>query len=297
MIITVNTNPQQTYLEVDKGTYDYDISGVVPTVASGLAAKYGVNKSRFFVNKMLETDYVPMNTSRPTFSSVALRKAVNYAMDRPALLRVRGYKGGVETAQILPPGLAGKHAHVKLYPLKGADVAKAKALAGNKCGNVNLWYAQGPTGTPQSGILRYNLEQMGCNVTTKPFQGFAIYTAAGVKGNDMDLMFAGWVADYPDPYDFFHILLDGTAIHETNNNNLAYLNDPTLNKAIATANRLSGDERVNAYGALDVSTMTTLAPWAPINNRAERDFVSARIGGYIFSQATGAMDLGAAYIK
>jgi peptide/nickel transport system substrate-binding protein len=296
IVITVNTNPQQTYLQVESGQYDYDMTGVVPTVAAGLAQKYGINKGRFFVNKMLETDYVPMNASR-VFKDVSLRKAVNYAMDRPALLRVRGFQGGSRSSQILPPGLAGKHAHVKLYPLKGADVAKAKQLAGNKCGKVNLWYAAGPTGTPQSGILRYNLEQMGCDVTTKPFQGFAIYTAAGVKGNDMDLMFAGWVADYPDPYDFFHILLDGTAIHETNNNNLAYLNDPTLNKQIAAANRLSGEARINAYGALDVSAMTRLAPWAPIDNRNERDFLSARVGGYIFSLATGAMDLGAAFIK
>src|SRR5207249_4324869 len=119
-----------------------------------------------FVNNELETDYVPMNTSRPTFASAAVRKAVNYAVDRPALLRVRGFSGGSETSQVLPPGLAGIHKHVKLYPLKGANPAKAKQISGGKCGNVNLWYAAGPVGTPQSGILRFNLEQMGCNVTT-----------------------------------------------------------------------------------------------------------------------------------
>ena len=121
---------------------------------------------------------------------------------------------------------------------------------------MNLWYANGPVGTPQSQVLKFNLENtLGCSVTTKPFQGFAIYTAAGVKGADYDAMFGGWNADYPDAYDFFHILLDGTTIHETNNNNLAYINDGTLNKRIAQANLLTGDARLEGVRQLDVYTM------------------------------------------
>ena len=53
-------------------------------------------------------------------------------------------------------------------------------------------------------------------------------------------MFAGWNADYPDAYDFFHILLDGRTIHAANNNNLAYINDAALNKQIDAADALTG---------------------------------------------------------
>ena len=81
---------------------------------------------------------------------------------------------------------------------------------------------------------------MGCNVTVKQFAGFAIYVAAGNQGTDLDIMFAGWNADYPDAYDFFHILLDGRTIHAANNNNLAYINNATLNKQIDAADALTG---------------------------------------------------------
>ena len=65
-------------------------------------------------------------------------------------------------------------------------------------------------------------------------------------------MIAGWSQDYPDPYDFIDVLLNGNNIHDENNNNLAYLNDKQLNEQLATANKLTGDARYNRYGNLDV---------------------------------------------
>ena len=298
IVMTMNTDPQQTYLQVSNGTYAADPEGLDnPSAASDLAKKYGINKSRFFVHPTPETDYVAMNTTRPAFSSAAVRKAVNFAIDRPALLRVRGFLGGKRTVGILPSSLAGGVKYPLLYPIVGANYTKAKALAGGKCGNVNLWYATGPVGTPQSGILKYNLQQMGCNVTLKSFVGYAIYTAAGVKGADMDAMFAGWYQDYADGYDFFHILLDGRTIQASNNNNLAYFLNASVDKKIDAANLLSGPARAKAWGNLDVYTMKNFAPWAPIDNRNVRDFIGPKTAGYVFAPAWGSMDLGDLYLK
>lgn len=298
IIITMNTNAQQTFLQVSNGTYAMDPSGLDnPSAADQLAKQYGINKSRFFVHPTPETDYIALNTTRGAFGSAAVRKAVNYAIDRPALLRVRGFLGGKRTTEILPQSLAGGVYNQHLYPIAGAQSAKAKSLAGGKCGSVNLWYATGPVGTPQQGILKYNLEQMGCNVTTKAFVGYAIYTAAGVKGADMDAMFAGWYQDYADGYDFFHILLDGRTIQASNNNNLAYFNNATVNKKIDAANALTGPARSRAWGNLDIYTMSHFAPWAPIDNRNVRDFVSPKTKGYLFNPAWGSPDLGTLYLS
>jgi peptide/nickel transport system substrate-binding protein len=297
IVINMNTDPHTTYLQVSNNTYAADITGLSePAAAGDLAKKYGVNKGRFFVHATPETDYVALNTSRSAFASAAVRKGVNYAIDRPALLRVRGFLAGKRTVAILPPSLQGGVKYPKLYPIVGANPAKAKSVAGN-CGNVNLWYATGPVGTPQAGILKYNLQQMGCNVTLKSFVGYAIYTAAGVKGADMDAMFAGWYQDYADGYDFFHILLDGRTIQASNNNNLAYFNNASINKAIDAANELTGPARSKAWGNLDVTTMKNFAPWAPIDNRAVRDYVSPKTAGYLFMPAWGSLDLGTLYLK
>ena len=299
IVFTMNTNPQQTYLQVSNGTYATDPNGLDnPAEAASLAKKYGINKSRFFVHPTPETDYVALNTTGTAFSSVAVRKAVNYAIDRSALLRVFGFAGGRTTNAILPASLSGGVAVANPYPLNGPDLAKAKQLlGGHACGNVNLWYQTGPVGTPQSGIFTYNLKQLGCNVTAKPFQGYAMYTAAGVKGAPFDAAMSGWYQDYADGYDFFHILLDGRSIASSNNNNLAYFNQQTVNTKIDAANVLSGPTRSKSWGQLDNSTMTDYAPWAPMDNRNVRDYVGPKTAGYLFVPAYGSMDLGTLYLK
>jgi peptide/nickel transport system substrate-binding protein len=298
IVMTMNTDSQQTYLQVSNGTYAADATGLTnPAAAADLQKQYGVNKSRFFVHPTPETDYIALNTQGGAFKSAAMRKAVNYAIDRPALLRVRGVLGGSRTTTILPRSLTGGVYDQRLYPIAGANSAKAKAVAGGSCGNVNLWYATGPVGTPQSGILKYNLSQMGCNVTTKSFVGYAIYTAAGVKGAPFDAMFAGWYQDYADGYDFFHILLDGRTLQASNNNNLAYFNQSSVNTKIDAANKLTGAGRAKAWGALDIYTMKNYAPWAPIDNRNVRDYIGPNTSGYQFSPAWGSMDLGTLYLK
>jgi ABC-type oligopeptide transport system substrate-binding subunit len=294
--ITVNTNLDQSLLQVKANQVDYDMGGLPPTAHADLAKTYGVNKGQYQVHQLVETDYVALNTSRPTFGSATMRKAANFAIDRPAMLRVRGAFAGKRTDQILPPGMGG-FKDVKAYPLKGADYAKAKSLAKSNCKDVTLYSATSSTGQALAQVFKYNLTQMGCNVNVKLFQGFQIYTAAGNKGEPFDAALVGWNQDYPDPYDFLDILLNGNNIHADNNNNLAYFNNGSVNRLLASANRKVGPARYKAYGNLDVMLTKTYAPWASYDNRNLREFVSKRIGGYMFQPAYAAPDLGAFFIK
>jgi peptide/nickel transport system substrate-binding protein len=272
------------------------MGGLPPTAHSQLASEYGVNKDQYQVHPLVETDYIALNTARPAFGTVAMRKAANYAVDRPALLRTFGAQAGVLTDQILPPGMGG-YKNADIYPLQGSDYAKANALAGGKCGNVTVWSSNSPTGTDQAQVLKVNLEKMGCTVEVKLFQGYQIFTVAGKKGAEYDAAVLGWSQDYPDPYDFIDVLLNGNNIHSENNNNLAYLDDKDLNAKLAAANKLTGDARYNAYGNLDISIMKNLAPWASVDNRNQRDLISKNVGGYLFQPANGFADIVAFYVK
>jgi peptide/nickel transport system substrate-binding protein len=218
-----------------------------------------------------------------------MRKAANYAIDRPAMLRVRGAFAGKRTDQILPPGMGG-FKDQKIYPIKGSDYKKAKQLAGNKCGKVNLWTTTTTTGQNLGQVFKYNLGQIGCDVNVRLFQGFQIYVAAGQKGADYDAALVGWNQDYPDPYDFLNVLLSGDFIHENNNNNLSYFNVPEVNKKLAQANTLAGEKRYSTYGDLDLYITKTYAPWASYDNRNEREFVSKRVKGYLFQPANASAD-------
>ena len=294
--ININTNLDQSLLQVKSNQIDYDMGGLPSTAHADLAKRYGTNKGQYQVHPLVETDYVALNTSRSTFSSAKLRKAANFAIDRPAMLRVRGAFAGNKTDQVLPPGMGG-FKNAKLYPLKGADYKSAKRLAGSSCKGVTLYTTTTPTGQNLAQVFKFNLSQIGCDVNVKSFVGFAIYTAAGTRGEPFDAALVGWNQDYPDPYDFLNILLDGSNIHADNNNNLAYFNVPKVNRLLAAANKKVGAARYKAYGDLDVSITKNYAPWAAYDNRNEREFVAKRVGGYLFQPANASADLNTFFLK
>ncbi|MGZ8687654.1 MAG: hypothetical protein ACXWZP_04435, partial [Gaiellaceae bacterium] len=133
------------------------------------------------------------------------------------------------------------------------------------------------------------------NLKPQPF-GVAIKTM-GTKGNDIDIYTAGWIADYPDPFDFINVLLDGTTIQDANNTNYAYYNSAKYNAAMKAAAKLAGQERYKAYGKLDVDIMKNDAPWAPVFNYTQRDFISARVENYIYQPVYGRPVINALAIK
>ena len=295
-VITVNTNVDQSLLQVRANQADFDMSGLPPTAHADLAGRYGINKGRYQVHPMVETDYIALNTSRAPFSSVKLRKAVNYAIDRPAMLRTRGLYAGKRTDQILPPGMGGfRNAHI--YPIQGPNYAKARQLAGDTCKTLTLWSMNSPVGEAIAQVIKYNLAQIGCDVEIKLFQGYQLLPAAGQKGADYDLILLGFIQDYPDPYDFLDVLLNGNNIQEKSNNNLAYFDVASVNKQLEDANRLTGDARYEAYGKLDVLITSKYAPWAAYDNRNSRDFVASRVGGYVFQPANAMADLNTFFLK
>src|SRR6185503_9740412 len=127
-VFTMNTNLDQSLLQVKAGQVDYDAGTLPPTSHAGLAQQYGINKGRYFVSGGLNVDYVALNTARPAFAKIAMRKAAQFAIDRPAMVRQRGFLAGRRDDNILPPGIAG-YQNYKLYPIRGSDYTKAKALA------------------------------------------------------------------------------------------------------------------------------------------------------------------------
>ena len=74
----------------------------------------------------------------------------------------------------------------------------------------------------------------------------------GTRGADFDAYVGGWVADYPDPFDFINVLPDGGNIQESNNSNYAYFNDAKFNKQMNDFAKLSGPNRYLSYGKLDL---------------------------------------------
>jgi len=292
-----------SYLRIQQGSTDYAESGIPPAAYAQAAQQWGVNKPQagkpqFYVKPILAVSYFAFNHDRPIFQkagsnglgNVALMKAINYAIDRHAILAQGGYLAGKRTDQILPPGMAGFR-DANLYPLQAPNVNLAKAQlakAGSLPSSTLVYYTCNAGTCPlRAQIVQFDLKQIGLNLDIRPFARGVQFQKEGNRGEPFDIADEGWLADYADPYDFINVLLSGENIHDTNNNNFAYFNSPSYNKLMDQAQQLSGNARYSAYGALDINLMKNAAPWAPRSNATNRLVLSSHVGNFTYNNIYG----------
>jgi peptide/nickel transport system substrate-binding protein len=266
-----------------------DVLGIeIPRdVRDVLAQRYGVNKGQFFRLLGTYTGTLVLNTSRPLFrNNVALRKAVNFAVDRADVIRHAGASAlwFRATDQIVPSWIPGWRDY-HIYPLGGPDLGRARKLAaGNLRGGKAVLYAGiGPGSLDQANVIVRDLGQIGLDVSVKPMSPEVIDAKAGVPGEPYDMLLLDFPPGFPelyfDPAMMLVRLLDGAnARGSVGNTNFAYFDNPTYSRRLEAANRLIGAERFRAFSRLDAEIMRKQAPWAPLFEGANTVFVSKRVG-------------------
>ncbi|HEX4526741.1 MAG TPA: ABC transporter substrate-binding protein, partial [Gaiellaceae bacterium] len=198
IVITPNVNIDQSLLQVKAGQADIDLGQIPPTAASDLATTYGINKGRFFVGATSCVNYMGMNTARAPFDNVNLRKAVNWAIDRPAQVRLLGAFAGTRTSQILVPGIPGYH-KFSAYAIKGANVAQAKKVGGSAIDSaptLNVVHTTSSYSTNRAQVAEYNLKQVGFKINDVPTPATTYYQVIQTKGTNYNFVTnGGWCAD------------------------------------------------------------------------------------------------------
>jgi peptide/nickel transport system substrate-binding protein len=292
---TFGNSLEATKLRLDQN--QTDLGNIAPAAVSGLADRYGLNKDRFFIRKEVTFWYLGLNNESDLFrGNTKLRQAVNWAIDRPQMVRQHGYLAGGRTDQILPPGMPG-FKNWSIYPLGGvnnASLTKAKSLATSNAlrGGKAVFYAFNTAfGPTVAQVVQFNLKQIGIDVEIKQFDRVVQHEKVGTRGEPFDIAHSGWGADYADPSNFINVLLDGSRIQATNNVNESYFNDPAFNKRMAEAAALSGDARLNAYGALDRDITKNAAPLATYINTNGRYYVSQSTGCFTVDPTHGVINL------
>ena len=287
IVWSMNTDQDQGLLQVKSGQVDVDAGQPPPTSYAQLASQYGVNKQRFHVGATSCVLYWALNTTRAPFNSVSARKAVNWALDRPAMVRLFGKFGAKRSDQILVPGVPGYKPY-NLYAFRGANPAKAKSIDPSLNGKTaTIFHSTSSTAVNISQVAAFNLSKIGMKTKDKPVPGSVYYKELGTKGVDYDMARAGWCADYFDPFDYVNVNLDGRSIQDANNVNFAYVNIPALNKAMDAAANKTGAARAKAYQTLDYQIMKQYAPWVPYAIVNGVFFTSSRVKNYVYSSYFG----------
>ena len=296
IVYTFGNSLDATYLRLRKD--EADLGGTPPSAPSQLASEFGINKGRFFVRKLMVQWYLALNNEGPLFkNNVKLRQAVNWAIDRPQLVRQHGFLAGGRTDQILPTGMPGFKDR-SIYSLEGVNaktLAKARALArGNTRNGKAIFYAiNSAPGPAIAQVVQYNLQKIGVDVEVHTYDRTVEHEKAATRGEQFDIAHEAWSADYPDPSSFLNVLLDGKRIQASNNVNLAYFNDPVYNRKLDEAAGKTGQERLTAYANLDAEIMKNRAPWAPYLSLNQRIFVSPSVGCFTYSAVYGTTNLAA----
>jgi peptide/nickel transport system substrate-binding protein len=265
--------------QVLNGEADYDFHLIPVDRLAEVQQKYA---DQLKIYTSANTFYYFMNTRLAPFDKLQVRQAVNYAIDRNALVRLYGGLA-TPTENILPPTYPQYEKHT-LYP---HDLAKAKQLiqeAGATGASVTVWGRNLETSKKPVEYLADVLNKIGLKANVKIIDAAIYWSTIGNQNTKAQIGFADWFQDYPHPLDWFDVLLNGTRITQTHNNNYSNFDNATVDKKIAALKeKTTLTDAVNAqWAALDKEVMQQAA-WAPYVNRQSTDFFGKNIdtGCYI----------------
>ncbi|MEO8425279.1 MAG: ABC transporter substrate-binding protein, partial [Actinomycetota bacterium] len=250
------------------------------------------------VSPLLQTTFFGLNTRIPPFEDVRARRAVNYALDREAVL---GMMGGSTLAklscQVLPPNMPGYRPYcpytVGPSPAgdwTAPDLARARHLVS----------ATGSSGTPIE-VATFNgidpgasvgrsivdlLNGLGYRATLLDFgdDGERYFSTIADSSQGIEVANYGWVTDYPAPSSFITDLLtcDAFVPNSSRNLNIAEFCEPSIDAAIQRALDLQTHDPAAAGAAwaeID-RRITDAAPLLPFVVQQQVDLVSERVGNF-----------------
>ena len=308
IVFDIGIDPSRALAEIDAGTADYALDGLPREAGPTLDARYGPRSpaakrghQQYFISPANGMRLLHMNTSRPLFSSVRLRRAVNYAIDRAALVaqgrrftEVNPFNAGEPTAAYLPPTTAGA-TDFRLYPVDGPDLRRAEALAGHIHATAIMYTANLAPWLQEAQIIRTDLEPLGIQVDVQKFPIDEFFARIVRRDEPFDLAVSGYGNGSTDPAQLFE-LFDGTTIGATGNDNVSHFDDPAFNHQLKAAAKLSGTQRYREFNRLELELERDLVPAAAFATDASRDFFSARIGCQTYQPVYG-MDIAALCLR
>ena len=157
----------------------------------------------------LTSFFVVMDTTRPPFDDVSVRRAFNMALDRQRLIDEL-YDGNLTYAVgLLPPGMPGYSDQLEGIPFD-PDMARQLLAESQYAADLpEIIFSTVDRGGEPSATTQFMLdawqEELGVEVTADLIEPDVYYYELESVAEHMYTY--GWVADYPDPENFLDLLL------------------------------------------------------------------------------------------
>jgi len=204
-----------------------------------------------------------MNNEKPPLNDVRVRRALNKAIDRTALIRDIASGVGVPTTSIIPPGMPGYVEGLGQelnFDPAGGQALLAEAGYPGGAGFPRLTYSFATTSANQrrAEFLQAQWKQnLNIDIQLNSMESKAYQDA--FKNKNYELAFGGWGADYPDPQDWFN-----TNFGCKGGNNKFNYCSPTFDQIVSAAdNGTDLSDRVVQYNQAQTLLIQD-APVAPL---------------------------------
>ncbi len=210
------------------------------------------------------TDYFGLNTTMGPTANVAVRRALEYAVNKQVIVRILDGLA-IPANQIIPPSMpSGYEQHLPTNAQYTYDPALAKKLlakAGYPQGFSTTIYTDNsnPTDLKMAEAVQQMFAQVGvkAQINQSSWNTFLSSNETG-KQNMFTL---AWLEDFPDPSDFLNTLFNSNQIPVNNSTNYSNSQvDALLNQGALMP---AGTARDNVYKQAQNIIMAQ-APWIPL---------------------------------
>lgn len=284
--IAIGVDPDAAVNQTVQGDLDWYFTTVPPARLSELQAKY---PDQVYDNTRNNVTYFFMNERKPPFDDVRVRKAVNYAVDRDAMVKLFGGQGEA-TENIVPPGLAPAYQKHDFYPYDLEKAKKLVAASGTEGQAVEVWTRNQEPFPKETQYMASVLNDLGYDAEVKVLDQSIYDDTISNQKTDPQIGVNDWSQDYPEAGNFIDTLLNGNNIVSIGNNNQANADDKQLNAAVEKTNLMPlGEERDKSWAQLDANYMKKNVPWVPFLNATYPQFTSEQLRGVVFNPTYFAM--------
>jgi peptide/nickel transport system substrate-binding protein len=298
IVFSIGVQSTQAVEEIQAGQLDFQTSNLATADILKISHNPSL-QSQVHTSPRPSITYLFLNNEVPPFNNVDVRKAVNYAINRTEILQQWGGPlAGTVSDNIIPAGQL-DYKQFNLYP-NTPNLTEAKKLmaeSGVKTPINTVLRTQNDTPgfINMAQVIQANLKPLGINVQIVGSPNSVNGSYIGNYKARVPMGIEPWSLDFPDGEAIINTGFDPATPNAVPN--LTRFGDKAFVAPFNKAIMLQGSARVQAYQQLDYNLMAQAAPVAPIFNPRWYDFVSARLGGYVYSEAMDAINYNTLYIK
>ncbi len=216
----------------------------------------------------LNVGYLAYNTQKKPFDDVRVRKAINMAIDKKAIIDGVYLSTGVAAKNPIPPTMWSYNDAVKDDPFDPAAAKKLLAEAGYPNGlSTDLWAMPvqrpyNPNARRIAELMQADLAKIGVKAEIKSFEWGEYRKRLQQGEHQMGMM--GWTGDNGDPDNFLYTLLGCASAQSASGSNVAkFCHQPYEDLVVKAKTVTSQAERAKLYEQAQV-IFKEQAPWFTI---------------------------------